>query len=126
MLKTIILESIAKTANALGRLYLEAHYGKYLANVLRKMNVTVYEEYPVIYTVDGFNLGTGRIDLLCKKDSEVYILELKANVQCSSTAVLSKTINQCERYMKHLGLDSKGIAIFFSTNTSKSYKIIEI
>ena len=121
-----IKECVLQTVEKLGRIYLEVHYRIYLASLLRKKGYTVYEEYPIIYNIDGVSIGTGRADIICKNDTESYILELKANCN-QSNCILSRTINQCERYLANYeDKTAKGLCIFFATNTRTSFKIVVI
>ena len=80
--RKLIADAARKCADALSHaMYRESCYQKLLAHFL-ETDFIVYQEVHVIYKLNGFPYGTGRIDLLCvhKETKQRIVVELKANV----------------------------------------------
>ena len=98
--------------------YTESNYQNALLHLLEThtdQNTILCKEVSLTYKLsDGFVFGSGRIDILCETGDNVYILELKNNVDCKW---LKKFTGQTLRYVKHFNTNKKkvGILIIFGT-----------
>ena len=109
--RKLIAEAARKCAGALSHaMYRESCYQKLLAHFL-ETDFIVYQEVHVIYKLNGFPYGTGRIDLLCfhKETKKRIVVELKANVSVR----LRRDFGQLARYMHHTSCDA-GLLLYFS------------
>ena len=69
------------------------------------------------YKIEGHYVGYGRIDIIAKRDNEMYIIEMKANVGYQQT---NKAKCQLKRYMIHYKTKRKLTGILCMYNVGGS------
>ncbi len=115
--------------------YKENHFQKVLEHYLRKFvpECVVSKEVNIPYkTSDGFVFAYGRLDLTVETDTEVVILELKANINFYTKQ--KECFAQLRRYMKQVSTTKKvkGVLIVFGKHppiiryATKTDKTIQI
>lgn len=107
-------------------LYSENNYQNALIHYLNGLltNTAVSREVHISYQLsDGFVFGSGRADIVCETEKNVFILELKVN---SDYKWIKKHSGQTLRYVRHYPGQKKivGILILFNCNCSAIIKVL--
>ena len=107
--------------------YSESNYQNALIHYLiRELDpkTTICREVNIVYRLsDGFVFGSGRADIVVETDSNCYILELKANVDCKH---IKKFFGQCAKYTRHYrtNLIKTGIVVLFNCGATPIIKVL--
>ena len=101
--------------------YSEYCYQTLIKQLLQKENIYCEIEAPVYFkTKCGINFGWGKIDILIRGQTEVIIIELKAN-----TRTYIKAEKQLQRYIVHFDSNLPKVGLLFLYNSMARLPIVK-
>ena len=103
--------------------YSEYCYQQLIRQLLTGAGLNCETEAPVYFKTKGpnpINFGWGKIDVLVRGETEVIIIELKANVKYSL-----KAEKQLQRYLVHFPTTQKKVGLLFLYNSVERYTCIK-
>ena len=101
--------------------YSEFCYQNLIKQLLQKNNIYCEVEAPVYFrTKSGINFGWGKIDILVRGESEIILVELKANVRSHI-----KPQKQLQRYLVHFESKLPKVGLLFMYNSMERLPIIK-